>query len=373
MSFFIHKLCNVAVHGSVAALPKLWTPAHCRRETGIIRVMSTRPESFFAGQRPPGLDEYAEVPTYALLTAAQSSDPETVKAFGNVALYVVKLGYPEVLRRPGQALSPAHLQGHDTVWIRREDLPIVKSLTDRLLTDPKLTKDLPLEKRVSAIQRSAMIVVEDLFDEPSEENISRGVKAVSSFVNILVRDPKAYHMLSKLSSHDPYTAKHSIGTAVNAVILGRKLGFSEADLLELGVAGLLHDIGKTKVKREIINKPGPLDEHEWREMQQHSGEGFAIVKDNPTLSERVKRAVAEHHEEGDGSGYPKGLKSDEIHLFARIICISDIFNALTTTRSYSTARSPFDAFQIMRGEKLMKKIDQDLFRAMVLIYGGQVT
>src|SRR6185437_665742 len=111
------------------------------------------------------------------------------------------------------------------------------------------TSQLPMEKRMEVLRRSAMKVVEDLFENPSTENIDRSVKVVSSFVYVLMKDPKAYLFLSRLSSHDPYTLQHSVGASVNSIILARKIGISnEQDLQDVGLGGLLHDIGKVKGK-----------------------------------------------------------------------------------------------------------------------------
>jgi putative nucleotidyltransferase with HDIG domain len=187
-----------------------------------------------------------------------------------------------------------------------------------------------------------------------------------------MKDPKSYLHLSKLSDHDPYTLRHSVGTAVNSIILAKKLGvLDEKELVDVGMAGLLHDIGKVKVSKDIINKNGPLDELEWEEMRNHAEAGWEIVKDDPSLSERTKRAVREHHEDRNGTGYPQGLKQSETDLFSRIVCICDVFNALTTDRTYSKARTPFDAFQLMK-EKIAHKIDDALFQELVKIYGGHI-
>jgi HD-GYP domain-containing protein (c-di-GMP phosphodiesterase class II) len=133
----------------------------------------------------------------------------------------------------------------------------------------------------------------------------------------------------------------------------------------------MHDIGKTKVKKEIINKAGPLDELEWEEMRGHAAAGYDIVKGNPQLSERTQRAILEHHEDKNGTGYPDGKRLSEINVFSRVTAICDIFNALTTDRSYAQARTPLAAFQLMR-EKLIHKIDDQLFKEFVMIYGGKI-
>jgi putative nucleotidyltransferase with HDIG domain len=187
-----------------------------------------------------------------------------------------------------------------------------------------------------------------------------------------MKDPKAYLFLAKLSSHDPYTLQHSVGAAVNAIILARKIGItSEKELNEVGMGGLFHDLGKVKVRPEIINKAGPLDEQEWEEMRQHPEAGFELLKGNPDVPDRSKRAVLEHHEDKTGGGYPYKRPYREIDLHSKIVGIADIFNALTTKRSYADARTPYQAFELM-GDKMRHKIDEDLFAALVLVYGGKL-
>jgi len=311
---------------------------------------------------------FSQIPVSILLDKIDFNQPDVPP----IGFYVFKDGTASLIRQPGEGFSRLAISSYEHIWVRDVDFKFVRDYVDQLILNPKVNISLKPEERMDTLRRSAMIVVEDLFEHPSAENINRSTKVVGSFVYVLMKDPKAYLMLSKLSTHDPYTLQHSVGTSVNSIILARKVGVTdEKELLEAGLAGLLHDVGKVQVKKEIINKPGPLDPLEWEEMKTHSHAGFEIVKNNPQLSERTKRAILEHHEEKNGTGYPGGLREDGISLFSKIVCISDIFNALTTTRSYSQARSPFDAFQLMR-EKLMHKVDEKLFKQLVLIYGGKV-
>ena len=134
---------------------------------------------------------------------------------------------------------------------------------------------------------------------------------------------------------------------------------------------LLHDIGKTKVDPKIINKPGPLDKAEWESMKQHSTWGYELVKNNNDLSQRAKLGVLHHHEEASGGGYPHGLTDNQISIFAKIITIADIFNALTTDRAYSKAKTPFEAFKLIQAA-MMHKVDKALFAELVMIYGGKL-
>ncbi len=284
----------------------------------------------------------------------------------------------KVFRKKGLYLSQAelkalHQNGVDEVYLLRSDMPAFTAYIDRLLSEQPSHSPMADEKKVTLLRNSAMKVMTDIFETPSKENIERGVKVVSNFVYTLMRDPKAYEILLSLSSHDHYTLQHSVGVATNAIILAKKMGIEdEVSLIEVGVGGLLHDIGKTKVKKEIINKKGPLDEEEWGEMRQHALLGYEMIKDNPNIGTRAKLAILQHHEEPGGTGYPIGLSGNQIDIFAQIVCLADIYNALTTDRSYSSARSPYDAFQLIKS-KLSHKIDPKLFEALVKIYGHQKT
>lgn len=262
--------------------------------------------------------------------------------------------------------------GLETVFIDRVEAALVRKYLETFLVSPNSDIQVGSEAQVSLMRSAAVRITEDMFADPSPENIRKGMKAVTGFVNVLLRDPKSFYYLIRLSSHDPYTYQHSVGVGLNSIALGKRLKLSsEHDLVDLGVSGLLHDIGKTKVKPTIINKPGPLDKEEWAEMQQHASWGWDILKDNKDVTQRAKLGVLHHHEEGSGKGYPHGLVDNQISTFAKIITIADIFNALTTDRTYSKAKSPFEAFKLMQSV-MMHKIDKQLFAEMVLIYGGKL-
>lgn len=324
-------------------------------------------ESLYAGKlrRDQG---YCEIPTALFVDKTDVQLP----VLPDPAFYIRKGESFEMMKPEKGSCSFLILSTHPTVWVKEPDLGSIEDFADKLVRKTSTDTSIPPQKRVEMLQKTAMRTVENLFDSPSPENIKKSEKVVGSFVYLLMKEPKSYLLLSQLSSHDPYTLRHSVGTSVNAIILGKKLGMTdERELTELGLAGLLHDIGKVKVKREIINKNGPLDELEWEEMRQHAQAGYDILKGNSSVSDRVKRAVWEHHEDKLGTGYPQKIPLEKTDLFSRIVSISDIFNALTTDRTYSKARSPFDAFHLMK-DKLNHKFDEKLFKELVRIYGGDV-
>lgn len=155
---------------------------------------------------------------------------------------------------------------------------------------------------------------------------------------------------------DDYTFHHSINVAVICGVLGRWLGFTGDKLQGVILAGLLHDVGKTQIPLEILNKPDKLTDSEMKIMQQHTVHGFNLLKKLPDISPEVVMATMQHHEKIDGTGYPLGLKDSDIHEFSRVVAIADIYDAMTSDRVYHKKVTPFEVVEIITDE-MYKKLD----------------
>jgi putative nucleotidyltransferase with HDIG domain len=154
------------------------------------------------------------------------------------------------------------------------------------------------------------------------------------------------YLLSLIHQYDVDTAKHSYNVANIAVNFARKLNLSSKMIEDISVAALLHDVGKIKIPRNILNKPGKLTESEFEIMQKHSQYGFVILNQIPPLQD-IAEAVCCHHEKFDGNGYPSGKSGDEIPLIAQILSITDVYEALTSDRTYRKAMTQKEAFQVI--------------------------
>lgn len=153
------------------------------------------------------------------------------------------------------------------------------------------------------------------------------------------------HMLQCLLDSDDVTYTHSVSVAILCNAIGRWLNYSEEDLQLLTLAGMLHDIGKLLIPSAILHKPSQLSPAEYNIIKQHSTDGYHLLQDQ-NLDKRILNAVLMHHERTDGSGYPNGLKGDEIDDFAQIVAIADIYVAMTNPRIYRKANCPFDAMSV---------------------------
>lgn len=169
--------------------------------------------------------------------------------------------------------------------------------------------------------------------------------------------------ISALKVSDEYTFKHSVDVATMAMIVAKKHGMSESNVYEIGISGLLHDVGKSKIPNEILNKAGKLTDDEFAMMKQHSLFGYSILKEKDDLSNPIKMGVLQHHEKMNARGYPMGVGADSINIFARIISVADIYDALVTERPYKKPFSPRDAVEMIMS--MTEELDIDVMRSFL--------
>ncbi len=178
-------------------------------------------------------------------------------------------------------------------------------------------------------------------------NMDAVSKVVDGLADSVLRNVDALTSLSRLKSFDEYTFFHSVNTSVLALAMGRSLEMDRTTIHLLGVGTLLHDIGKTKVPLNILNKPARLDESEFEIMKQHALRGAEILSRTTGLREEAVRPALEHHERVDGSGYPNGRKKDDLTQFGLISSVVDVYDAITSDRCYHKAMPPYKALQFL--------------------------
>lgn len=183
-------------------------------------------------------------------------------------------------------------------------------------------------------------------------------------------------MVKMLHERDPYTAEHSEEVADLAEKIARDLGLPEDQIETIRAAALVHDIGKVGIPDTILNKPGPLDEPEWQLIKKHTLIGFDLLKNLEMYSEAAQ-VVKYEHERWDGSGYPEGLKGEQIPLGARIIHVADVYHALTSDRPYRESQGkpshyePAEAVRIIRSES-GRQFDPKVVEALVRVISDEI-
>ncbi|WP_416150981.1 HD-GYP domain-containing protein [Salipaludibacillus sp. HK11] len=191
--------------------------------------------------------------------------------------------------------------------------------------------------------------------------------------NILVdvrESGEAISLLSDTIGHDRYTFFHSLNVAVYSIAMAKELKFTEDEQLTIGIGALLHDIGKTEISSSILKKPDKLSSEEMVEIKKHPDIGFNILRKCFELSTVSAHCAYQHHERVDGTGYPRGIKGNDIHRYAKVIAIADVFGAVTSNRVYSKAILPHEGMELVfagAGSQFDLKTIQ-AFRKTVAIY-----
>lgn len=177
-------------------------------------------------------------------------------------------------------------------------------------------------------------------------------KSLSSIVDNFLKETsnnQLFSYLCRIQSEDNATFSHCMNVSILATILGKWLHLDEASVMNLSVAGLLHDIGKTQIDPKILNKKETLTDSEFEYIKTHTTLGYKLIADAP-LADGIKQAVLMHHEKMNGTGYPLHLSWDQIHIYAKIVAIVDIYDAITSERPYHKRFHPFTAIKILEEE-----------------------
>lgn len=184
----------------------------------------------------------------------------------------------------------------------------------------------------------------------AKPDVSDTVSTISNLVEYFLEHKEINNChLTEIKTYDNYTYIHSLNTCVIALFFGVQLNYTRSMLMDLGTGTLLHDIGKTKIPKEVLNKSGRLNDEEFDIMRQHSQLGYQLLEKIDYINDRSKRIVLEHHERIDGSGYPKGINGKKISKFAKVAAISDVYDAIVSDRVYRKGIGGNEAYEFILG------------------------
>jgi len=215
-----------------------------------------------------------------------------------------------------------------------------------------LRKCKSVQERIELLYRSGADLLKRCFDCPSDENLPLGdVRTYARIMGEFVASQRYSfkQLLAAMSGH--YSeAHHSLNVALLAAVLAKTQKFTGRQLEEIALAGLLHDIGKRRVDPEILEKPTELDSDEFEKVREHALFSAQIVKTHNINNPQILSAIRYHHERLDGSGYPNGLMGNQIPVMAQVLAVCDVFDALTTDRTFRVRYSSFEALKLMKKE-----------------------
>ncbi|HOD49478.1 MAG TPA: HD domain-containing phosphohydrolase [Candidatus Hydrogenedentes bacterium] len=235
-----------------------------------------------------------------------------------------------------------------------------------ILADPEMS----LEHKTDVVYDSGRFLLREVFADPrAGDTVNRSKAYVQLTYEFLSQEKTAFAQLLRITSYDYYTYTHSINVFVFSITLAQRSGtFSPKEVKDFGAGALLHDIGKSLLDPSIVNCKGKLTDEQWQEMKRHPELGCRILDGHGGISPAAMEVVHYHHEKVNGSGYPEGRKANGLSLLIRMCTIADIFDALTTKRSYKGAVSSFDALNTMKHE-MSEELDTDLLQTFIKMMG----
>ncbi len=256
------------------------------------------------------------------------------------------------------------------LFIRKADqkiyLKYVESSLKNIINDDRVD----IKEKAYIVYDVAKNIMTDVFEDPrSGEQVERSKNWVSNTIDFVIQSKGAFPNMISMISYDYYTYTHSVNVSVLGLLFAKYLGFDGDEMQVFGTGLLLHDVGKTQVDQAIINKKEKLNDEEFMKIKMHVEYGADILKQTGGVDASSFFPIMQHHEKNNGKGYPNKLKGDGIHKYGKIAGIVDVYDALTTKRSYSDARKPFSALKIMNDE-MAGSFDEKYFKDFILFLGS---
>jgi len=227
----------------------------------------------------------------------------------------------------------------------------------KIVSNPKVS----FEKKARKVYEVSKSIMKEFFENNASEKVLRTSDEVMEIMEECFQDyDVGFYGISKITNKDYYTYTHSVNVGLYCMTYGVKIKMEHDEVRTLGLGGMLHDVGKSKISDTILNKKGLLTPQEFDVVKDHAPLGGEILNEMKCYTDLVIDMATQHHEKYKGGGYPLGIVGNEISYSARICKVMDVYDALTTRRSYKKAMSPFDTLT------LMKKQMSDEFDAKIL-------
>lgn len=266
-------------------------------------------------------------------------------------------------------------EGEEDIAVQKteEQIPVCAAARNNISKyreeDPaKVTLTESVKKRISE-------GIQYLYNNSDSANFSTTTNNITNNLMKAINDNAAIAVdINALKTSDEYTFKHSVDVATMSMVIAKKQGLKQDDIYNIGISGLLHDMGKSKIPLEILNKPDRLNDEEFAVMKQHTVYGYQILKEKNEFSTAISLAVLQHHEKMNGKGYPLGVTSERISPYAKILSVADVYDALVTERPYKKPMSQRTAVEIIMS--MTDELDitaMKSFLASVILYPVDTT
>jgi len=291
----------------------------------------------------------------------ENEDLKTLKTCGVQEIWIdtdkgLDIGAEAVLSTPAEATQKVEDE--------------LKAIAKEPLREPRVPIHEELE-RARKLQAKSKAAVTSMFQEVRMGNaikVSDAAPLVEEISESITRNPEAFLNLARLKTKDDYTYMHSVAVCALMIALGKQLGLTGNDLKEVGLAGLLHDVGKMMIDDAVLNKPGKLTDEEFNIIKEHPRKGWELLKDSPEITATALDVCLHHHERVDGTGYPERISGEQLTLFSRMGAVCDVYDALTSNRCYKNGWEPAETIRKM-AEWRNGHFDERVFQAFVKTIG----
>jgi len=260
--------------------------------------------------------------------------------------------------------------GVDEVYVPKDQekayLRYIEDHLSSILNDPSV----PPEEKAELLYGALVNNVQDIMHDPrAGDAVPRSRAIVENTCTFLYEQRGSLEYMMRVCAFDYYTFTHSVNVFVFAMALAQRVFAPLYVRGDFGLGALLHDVGKCRIPNNILNHRGKLTKEQFEIMKKHTTYGYEILAEKGQVSDLVLDMCRHHHEKLDGTGYPDGLSREQICREVRILTIADIFDALTTRRSYKSSMDSFPALKMMR-EEMSHHLDLDLFKIFVRMMGN---
>ncbi len=254
-------------------------------------------------------------------------------------------------------------------FIQDDDLFKYYAHATRTLKTIVTSDSVPIEVKTQKVYEVSKNIMNEFFEQNASPKILTASDEVVEIMEQCFSDSEVgFYGISKLTSKDYYTYTHSVNVGLYCMTYGIKINLPREETRQLGLGGMLHDVGKSLIRLDLINKEGKLTDNEFEEMKEHSPKGEIILKDLNCYGDCVIHMAGQHHEKFSGGGYPNDLQGEAIAFGGRLCKVMDVYDALTTRRSYKKALRPFDALTLMK-KQMLPHFDPELLDSFIRLMG----
>lgn len=262
-------------------------------------------------------------------------------------------------------------EGTEEFFVKKDDIGKYFNQATAQLKDMMADPDIPLSEKTKKTYDVSKDLMKDFFEVEASPKILKASAGVVNVMDECLSDADAdFHSVFSITAKNYYTYTHSVNVGLYCLAYGVKIGMEENDIRDLGLGGMLCDIGKSRIDPEILNKQTRLTNEEFKHIKCHSTYGQEMLEEIGCFPTRIIQVAGQHHESYDGSGYPNGLAGEEIAYFARICKLADVYDALTTHKPYKRALAPFDALTVM-GKEMKNEFDLEILGNFIQFMGPE--